>query len=80
MNTDSQKVSYIIGRQLGEDFTKQGFVLTPGRYVGVPEEEDNGIPFEEKMARLVKDYRESVDEGNRLDKEIEGNLKGLGAW
>lgn len=63
-----------------KDIEKQGFVLTPGRYVGVPEEEDDGIPFEEKMGGLVKDYKDSVKEGARLDKEIEGNLKGLGVW
>ncbi len=63
-----------------EDIEKQGFVLTPGRYVGVPEEEDDGIPFEEKMKGLVKDYRDSVKEGTILDREIEKNLKGLGDW
>ena len=45
-----------------------------------PEEEDDGIPFEEKMEGLVKEYKESVKEGDKLDKEIEGNLKGLGVW
>jgi len=63
-----------------EDIEKQGFVLTPGRYVGVPEEDDDGIPFEEKMGELVKDYKISVKEGKKLDKEIEKNLKGLGVW
>ncbi|NKQ37945.1 MAG: SAM-dependent DNA methyltransferase, partial [Methanosarcinales archaeon] len=36
-----------------EEIGKQGFVLTPGRFVGIPEEEDDGIPFEDKMSELT---------------------------
>ena len=32
-----------------EEIEKNGFVLTPGRYVGFADEEDDGVPFEEKM-------------------------------
>ncbi len=34
-----------------EEIAKNGYVLTPGRYVGVSEEKDDGIPFEEKMKK-----------------------------
>jgi type I restriction enzyme M protein len=55
-----------------------GYVLTPGRYVGAAEVEDDGEPFEEKMARLAADLRAQMDEGQRLDAAIWANLEGLG--
>ncbi|HIW60091.1 MAG TPA: type I restriction-modification system subunit M [Candidatus Anaerobutyricum avicola] len=35
-----------------QDIAKQDYILTPGRYVGIEEQKDDGEPFEEKMARL----------------------------
>jgi len=61
-----------------EEIAKNDYVLTPGRYVGIPEEEDDGIPFEEKMAGLSAKLRKQLAEGQRLGKEIEGVLKGFG--
>jgi type I restriction enzyme M protein len=61
-----------------EEVAKHGFVLTPGRYVGAEAEEDDGEPFEEKMARLVKEWEELRAEGERLDGVIAENLRGLG--
>ncbi len=57
---------------------KHGFVLTPGRYVGAADVEDDGEPFPEKMARLTKTLGEQFAESARLEKRIRGNLKGLG--
>ncbi|MCK6502148.1 type I restriction-modification system subunit M [Myxococcota bacterium] len=54
------------------------FVLTPGRYVGAEEVEDDGEPFEEKMERLVTALREQFAEGSRLNREIESALSELG--
>ena len=53
-------------------------VLTPGRYVGAEEVEDDGEPFDEKMKRLVAKLEEQFTEGARLEKEIRKNLRGLG--
>jgi len=53
-------------------------ILTPGRYVGAPPQEDDGEPFEDKMQRLVAELQEQQAEGARLDKAIEKNLKALG--
>ena len=61
-----------------EEVRKHGNVLTPGRYVGVEAAEDDGEPFEEKMARLTSVWREQSEEARRLDEEIEANLAGLG--
>lgn len=61
-----------------EDIKKNDFVLTPGRYVGAPDAEDDGEPFPEKMARLTAQLTEQFAEGNRLEAEIKKNLAGLG--
>ena len=61
-----------------EDIQANDYVLTPGRYVGIPEIEDDGIPFEEKMAALTSELSEQFKESERLEDEIRKNLKGLG--
>ena len=61
-----------------EEIQKHGHVLTPGRYVGVAPQEDDGEPFEDKMARLVGEWSEQQAEARRLDAEIEANLARLG--
>ena len=61
-----------------EEIQKHDFVLTPGRYVGAAEEEDDGIPFAEKMAGLTAKLSEQFAESARLEQEIKANLKGLG--
>ncbi len=61
-----------------DDIRKHGHVLTPGRYVGAAEMEDDGEPFEEKMTRLSALWREQRAEAARLDAVIEANLKGFG--
>ena len=61
-----------------EEVRKHGHVLTPGRYVGAAPQEDDGEPFEEKMARLSAQWREQQAEALRLDAEVEANLARLG--
>ena len=61
-----------------EDVRRHGHVLTPGRHVGVKPQEDDGEPFELKMARLVKKLRAQQAEGARLDAAIAENLGRLG--
>ncbi len=61
-----------------EDIRKHKFVLTPGRYVGIPDEEDDGIPFEEKIETLTSKLREQMEESQRLDKEIKEQLAKIG--
>lgn len=54
------------------------YVLTPGRYVGAAELEDDGIPFEEKMGDLTAVLYGQMAESARLDGVIKQNLAGLG--
>ncbi len=61
-----------------EEIEANDFVLTPGRYVGAAELEDDGIPFETKMAELSKTLYRQMDEAKELDRVIRGNLEVLG--
>ena len=61
-----------------DDIRKHGHVLTPGRYVGAPEPEEDSELFEEKMARLTSELSQQFAESKRLEDEIRKNLKGLG--
>ena len=61
-----------------EETRKHGHVLTPGRYVGAEPQPDDGVPFEEKMARLAAQWHEQQTEAQRLDAAIEANLTRLG--
>jgi len=60
------------------DIAKNGHVLTPGRYVGLVDEIDDGISFEEKMKGFSSELRAAFTKGRELEKEIEKNLKELG--
>ena len=58
---------------------EHGYVLTPGRYVGAEEVEDDGEPFEEKMPRLVAELEaQFVPSRRSWRRQLEQNLKGLG--
>ena len=61
-----------------EEVQRHGHVLTPGRYVGVEPQEDDGEPFEEKMKRLVAELHDQQVQARRLDTVIARNLKQLG--
>jgi len=61
-----------------KEIAAHGYVLTPGRYVGAEETEDDGTPFEEKMAELSAELYELMAEGEELDAAIRKNLEVLG--
>ena len=61
-----------------EEIRKHGHVLTPGRYVGAVEQEEDGEPFTEKMLRLSALWREQRAAAAKLDEVIEKNLRELG--
>jgi type I restriction enzyme M protein len=61
-----------------EDIHKHDFVLTPGRYVGAADIEDDGELFADKMARLTETLGEQFAESSRLEAEIKQKLVGLG--
>ena len=61
-----------------KEIEDNNFVLTPGRYVGMEEAEDDGIPFEEKMENLTSELSELLNESHRLEEEIRKQLGGIG--
>lgn len=61
-----------------EEIAKQDYILTPGRYVGIEEQEEDGEPFEEKMARLIGELSELFDQSHKLEAEIRQKLEAIG--
>ena len=61
-----------------EEIEQHGHVLTPGRYVGAEEVEDDGEPFDEKMKRLTAQLKDQFAESAALEKAIRENLKKVG--
>lgn len=61
-----------------DEIAGHGFVLTPGRYVGAAAAEDDGEPFEEKMARLTAELAAQFAESARLEATIRENMRRLG--
>ena len=57
---------------------KQDFILTPGRYVGIEEVEDDGEPFEEKMTRLTSELSDMFKKSHELEDEIRKKLGAIG--
>ena len=60
------------------EIASNGFVLTPGRFVGAEDFEDEGDPFEVKMPKLVEEINEQFILSAKLESEIKSNLKRLG--
>ena len=61
-----------------EDIAKQDYILTPGRYVGIEEQEDDGEPFEEKMTRLTSELSDMFKKSHELEDEIRKKLGAIG--
>ncbi len=61
-----------------EEIAAHGYVLTPGRYVGAEEAEDDDEPFDDKMKRLTAKLEEQFKESARLERAIQENFRRLG--
>ncbi len=61
-----------------DEIRKHGHILTPGRYVGTAEAEEDAEVFEDKMKRLTSELSEQFKKSDKLESEIKKNLKGLG--
>jgi type I restriction enzyme M protein len=60
-----------------EEIRANGHALTPGRYVGAAEIEDDGEPFEQKMKRLTATLEKQFEESAKLEKSIRSNFHSL---
>ena len=61
-----------------EEIANHNYVLTPGRYVGAEDVEDEDEPFQEKIVRLTEKLEEQFNESTRLKTAIRQGLKDLG--
>ena len=61
-----------------QDIAKQDYILTPGRYVGIEEQENDEEPFEEKMTRLTTGLSEMFEKSHKLECEIRKKLRAIG--
>lgn len=61
-----------------DEIAKQDYILTPGRYVGIEEQEDDGEPFDEKMTRLTSELSEMFVKSAELQDEIRQRLGAIG--
>lgn len=77
-NGDYQDIPGFCRSATLDEIAGHGYVLTPGRYVGAADVEDDGEPFEEKMERLTTTLQEQFAESDRLERKIRDNLGRLG--
>lgn len=61
-----------------QDIARQDYILTPGRYVGIEEQEDDGEPFEQKMHRLTRELSELFAQSHELEAKIKEQLGAIG--
>ena len=61
-----------------EEIARQDYILTPGRYVGIEEQADDGEPFEEKMARLTGELSDLFAQSHQLEAQIKEQLGAIG--
>ena len=61
-----------------DEVSKQDYILTPGRYVGIADAEDDGEPFEEKMERLTTELSGLFAQSHDLEEEIRKQLGSIG--
>lgn len=61
-----------------EDIAKQDYILTPGRYVGIAEDNSDTEPFEEKMQRLTQSLSQLFKESREQEEEIRKQLESIG--
>lgn len=61
-----------------DEIAKQDYILTPGRYVGLAEQEEDSEPFDEKMLRLTGELSAMIKESYALDEEIRKRLEAIG--
>lgn len=77
-NGDLEEVKGFCAVATTEEIAKQDYILTPGRYVGIEEQEDDGEPFDEKMKRLTSELSEMFEKSHELENEIREKLGAIG--
>ena len=70
------KLSEAVGKRVEttEDIATQDYILTPGRYVGIEDKEEDDEPFDEKMTRLTSELSQMFAKSHELEEEIRKKL------
>ena len=82
-NMDAAEYKHVAGfckSATTEEMAGHGHVLTPGRYVGSEEVEDDGEPFAEKMSRLVTELNGQFAGGGEAGEDDSQKPRGVGLW
>lgn len=77
-DTNYEDISGYCKKTTLEEIQANDCVLTPGRYVGIEEQKDDGVPFEEKMTRLTQELFKHFEESYKLEEEIKKKLGAIG--
>lgn len=77
-NTNYEDQKWFCKSAQRDEVEKHGYVLTPWRYVGITDVEDDGIPFEEKMEKLTKALAEQMAKEQEINEEIKKQLAKIG--
>jgi len=77
-NGDIEEIKGYCAAVSTSEIAKQNYILTPGRYVGIEDQEDDGEIFEEKMIRLTSELSEMFNKSAELQYEIRKQLGVIG--
>ena len=61
-----------------QEIAKHDYILTPGRYVGIEDQEEDAEPFNDKMQRLTAELSSLFTKSDELQENIKNNLAKLG--
>ena len=75
---DIQKVAQTYHSWKGTNDKSYEDILTPGRYVGLADVEEDEEPFEQKMERITSELSEQFAKSKELEDQIRKSLEGLG--
>lgn len=78
LNNDYENIKGFSCSSTMEDIIKNDYILTPSRYVGIEDLEDDGISFEEKMKAITSDLKQQLEESHKFENEIKKNLEAIG--
>lgn len=78
MNSGYEDIKGFCASRSLSEIGEENYILTPGRYVGIPDTGNVEEPYEEKMERLVKEYHSLADQNQRIDADLSIVLRRLG--
>lgn len=75
---DYKNIAGFCKSETSEQISKNDYILTPGRYVGMAKDRDDGIPFQEKVKQLTEKLRDNLEKSKKLEEQIKENMASIG--